>query len=273
MSNNRDRYNTVNYLYLLVLLSIILTVVITSLYFIKFHSSLSSNQSDWGTFGDYIGGTLNPIFGFFSLIALLITIAFQSRELHLSTQELRNSAIALRNQKAIFKQQLFESTFFNLLKIYNDNVHELILSSSNIDKSKNEFHGRECFQVLFMYFVKTYYNAAGTTKDKLEEIHIAFTEFLHNNQSQVNHYFQTIYSILLYLDESNIENKSYYCRILSSQFSSYELILLFYSCLSHYGEEYKLLLEKYHILANIDVTLLVQEDHKELYCNAAFMNN
>jgi len=46
----------------------ILTVCL--FYYIKFDGELSSDQSDWGTFGDYIGGLLNP------LIALLNVMAF-----------------------------------------------------------------------------------------------------------------------------------------------------------------------------------------------------
>jgi hypothetical protein len=34
---------------------------IFSFYFLTFHYELSSSNSDWGTFGDFIGGTLNPI--------------------------------------------------------------------------------------------------------------------------------------------------------------------------------------------------------------------
>lgn len=43
------------------------------LYCINFGSyKISDNPADWGTFGDYLGGTLNPIL---ALIGLFITVA------------------------------------------------------------------------------------------------------------------------------------------------------------------------------------------------------
>ena len=47
-------------------------------------SDIASSAAEWGQFGDYIGGLLNPIFGFSSLLALLYTIRIQSKELSLT---------------------------------------------------------------------------------------------------------------------------------------------------------------------------------------------
>ena len=78
----------------------------TYFYYGQFHSyQLSQQVEHWGVFGDYIGGILNPIFGFFALIALLYTIHLQSKELAASREELRNSAQALRDSKDIAARQ------------------------------------------------------------------------------------------------------------------------------------------------------------------------
>ena len=51
-------------------------------YWLFFHSNpLSANPSDWGPFGDFIGGVTNPILSFFALLALLLTLVVQSRQL------------------------------------------------------------------------------------------------------------------------------------------------------------------------------------------------
>jgi hypothetical protein len=46
-------------------------ITVVAFYVGKFHGELSADQSTWGQFGDYVGGTLNPFLSFLSLIALL----------------------------------------------------------------------------------------------------------------------------------------------------------------------------------------------------------
>jgi hypothetical protein len=73
---------------------------------------LSLDHDTWGTFGDFVGGTLNPIFGFLGLTALLLTLWVQNRELAISREELKASRIAMeqsaeaqaKSQKALVEQ-------------------------------------------------------------------------------------------------------------------------------------------------------------------------
>lgn len=76
-----------------------------------FSDSLGDDKGDWGTFGDFIGGTLNPILSFLALIVLLRTYAMQREELK-KTEETQ-------------KRQQFESTFFELLKLHNQVLEDL----------------------------------------------------------------------------------------------------------------------------------------------------
>ncbi|MFD1245868.1 hypothetical protein [Paralysiella testudinis] len=87
---------------------------------------ISNNPEHWSMFGDYMGGVINPIFGFASLIALLVTIRLQAQELAATREELKRSAKAQENsekalveQSEIFSQQQFETTFFALLDQIN----------------------------------------------------------------------------------------------------------------------------------------------------------
>lgn len=52
------------------------------------HGPLDSHSA-WGEFGDYLGGTLNPVFGFLSFFALLTTLLIQTHQLQLSKTELQ----------------------------------------------------------------------------------------------------------------------------------------------------------------------------------------
>lgn len=66
------------------------------LYFAKFAPGLSSEREAWGQFGDYIGGTLNPLFSFLGLIAIVLTYAMQARQLEMAREEVEHSREELR---------------------------------------------------------------------------------------------------------------------------------------------------------------------------------
>lgn len=65
--------------YLKVTISLmVLLIIVPFVFYITnfFGSNLSSNTSDWGTFGDYFGGILNPIIGITNIVVLII-ISYQ----------------------------------------------------------------------------------------------------------------------------------------------------------------------------------------------------
>ena len=70
-------------------------------YVSRFFGGLSNDQTIFGLFGDYIGGTLGALFAFLSFLALLYTINLQRQDIIASRQEL--------------DVQRFENTFFNML--------------------------------------------------------------------------------------------------------------------------------------------------------------
>lgn len=63
----------------LVLLGSLIGIILT-LYFYRFHAALSLDSATWGQFGDYVGGVINPILGFFSFITLLLALQVQAAQ-------------------------------------------------------------------------------------------------------------------------------------------------------------------------------------------------
>lgn len=102
------------------IISTIYLTVVVAIYIGFFHDEeISKSASAWGTFGDFIGGTLNPIFSLLALFSLLATIALQSHEMELTREELKRAASAqerteqeLAEQAKILRNQKFEDTFF-----------------------------------------------------------------------------------------------------------------------------------------------------------------
>lgn len=88
-------------------------LIILGLYIAYFKNlSVTNDSATWGTFGDYLGGTLNPIISFLALIGLLYTIHQQAQEMKATRDELERTAEQQSRQSEIFNLQQFESTFF-----------------------------------------------------------------------------------------------------------------------------------------------------------------
>ncbi len=92
-------------------------------------TDLPADREQWGVLGDFFGGALNPAFSFLALLALLLTLGLQIRELALARQvavdsrdalvaskmEMAASAQALNQQIRAMNHQRFDQTFFSWL--------------------------------------------------------------------------------------------------------------------------------------------------------------
>ena len=166
----------------------------------------STKKADWGTFGDFVGGTLNPIFALFSLFAIIYTIKIQTKELELSREELeatrkelegsriaqqeQSESLKLQNQAT--KLQMFENTFFKLFEQHNemlDNCYNShgIISILNYQSTRQDDFG----QVL-----------EDVNKNELID-NFRYTN-QHNNA--VKNYFMVLYQLLKFIDIQCVKN-------------------------------------------------------------------
>jgi len=257
-----------------------------------------AKRANWGTMGDFFGGILNPIFGFFGLIMLLATLFQSQKELSLTREEIKHSTKALQDQAETLQQQRFEGTFFQLLILHQEIVSSIELFNKD---SKHITKGRDCFKVFYDRLEKQFDYITGKeinpefskydfkegkvsstkkllSKDeivKLEEnietINKAYLNFYQENQAKIGHYFRSLYNIVKFVDNSNIDDKRLYINLLRSQLSVNELNLLFYNCLSDVGnQKFKPLIEEYTFLKSFDSKLLLEEQHMHFYEQSAF---
>ncbi|MHB1187769.1 putative phage abortive infection protein [Thiobacillus sp.] len=245
-------------------------------------------RAEWGQLGDYFGGTLNPFFGFVSVLALLVTLIVQSKELRLSTEELRNSSEALRGQNKAIEHQRFEQTFFAWL----NNYHDLLQSVSSINQTSHvEITGR---QALFKWWgprnssgtvfnlVRKKIDAAETegaygrwyqTLPEDEELRLkAAIEYVHDeitpeildvwtdiyffHEYQLDSLFRNLYRLILWIDSQhenqlNQSQKWLYVSIVRGQLSWIEQVYLFYNGLTERGEKFRRLANKYALFDNL----------------------
>lgn len=96
-------------------------------YSYHFGSHFSQDIMDWDHFGTYFGGTLGPILGFISLLGVLVTVYMQSDLVKGTRQQVqiaKDVAVINREgmskQAVLLRQQSFESTFFQLIRLRED---------------------------------------------------------------------------------------------------------------------------------------------------------
>lgn len=213
-----------------------------------------------GEFGDFFGGVLNPILTFLMFLGLLITIVIQKTELALARVEYSRTANALTEQSESSKQQIIENTFFNMLKIHNENIESLKFNSSilccAININDENTLGRAVFGSIVSWAC-----SSKEPKKSLEQY-----SYLQENENHiVGHYFRGLFQILKSIDESQCSNihKLKYARILRAQLSTNELSILFFNCISSKVDsgQFKELLIKFKMLEHISLSKRSELDY------------
>lgn len=211
-----------------------------------------SQIGDWGTFGDFIGGTLNPIIGFISIILLFATWKLTRKTLDFTKEELKNSNEILNIQQfdAIFWGLLGHLKKIEELLYQKDNDQNLILDS--------------VYHRIFLY--------------KLDEsISEKRQKILRN--AEISQYFIVLYQIFKNIDEKidtdNFKLKKSYSNILRANISTKILQLLAVNCYEDFPE-YKKHLEKFNFLEHMPFYFIM--DHrlvnlKLLECLAVYDQN
>lgn len=251
----------------------VLLINLTSFYF-----ATETTPVSFGSFGDFFGGILNPIFTFLMLISLVVTIVLQKNELSLARKEFSRTADSLHSQNQNLELQRFENTFFKLLDYYEHcrNDVQCIIMNTNITTQ-----GRDAFKSMFEIFrdeymsdtiMKNYgqinqpsFSIKGNCHN-LDGIKDAYDKFYSDRYGEeLGQYFLTIYNILKFVDRAkSIESKKLYSNLLRAQLSRYELLLLFYNVISFDKEnKMKPLIMRFGIMKYLD-SQYIPEQNKDL---------
>lgn len=230
-----------------------------------------------GPFGDFIGGTLNPLLTFLTFMGLLVTIVLQQAELRDTRTELERSATALEKQNKATDRQNFESTFFQMLTLHNTIVNSIDLFYSGQEqeiggrktKGARETKGRDCFSQFFENF-KEEYLAISDLPDP-ERLQMAYDAFWQRRQQDLAHYYRYLYNVLRFVHEAQgIEDRGPYMKLLRAQLSDFELVMLFYTALNKHGINYWLYIHEYQLFDNLPSRMLISLSHKTYYSERSF---
>jgi Putative phage abortive infection protein len=280
--------------------------------FIAYGANNPAKFKDLGTWGDFVGGTLNPILTFATFIGLLYTIHLQKRELRLTRNELsltrrefERSSNALEAQNLTTKQQRFENTLFSMIAMLNQIVNAMDVN--DFDKTKT---GRDCFSYFYHEFELDYFHKYWSKEPKFGEIldlsartylpdpdsgvyekysylkkkvaiyylHDckrvidAYEYFYRDRESDLGHYFRVLYNIFRYIDRSEFAD-GIYAKILRAQLSNQELLIIFYNNATDRGKAFAALAERFELYDNMDTERLLRPEHIELASKKSFGKN
>jgi len=273
--SDSDKKNFPGWLMAIGIFCVLAGAIAVIMYSVNFGPEISEHAEQWALFGDYLGGVLNPIFALAALFALLYTIYLQSTELRNSASQLKKSADALDSQNDVLKKQSFESTFFQLLRLYNEIVDELKVNSrdpfikrhGNISEYENRNAILYLSNVLKEKYIEKVRRGDFSDLSEVDAVSQEYDKFYGQYAQHLGHYFRTMYNILKFIDSSEIkeEDKPIYANLLRAQLSKQELALLLYNCVSLYGRKKMLpLVRKYRLLKHVEDDSLADAGHIRL---------
>lgn len=279
-------------LFLLGAIAVILLIAAISTYVHFFgHHSVVAKGDEWGQFGDFFGGVLNPTFSFLAFVGLLFTLYVQSRELRLarevailsrrelelSRQELKNSAEAMAAQNVLIDRQRFEQTFFAWVEGYKSCVARVTYTKyqSNTHTTGTDALFDAYDEKLSGHCVLKHMERDGALPEGVQgqwvqqirtlppDKQVSFRVAFHHqwNQVVVGGFINaidplrgTVRAIIEWVDKQPFSEpeKLHYVHVLESQFSWIELRYLLFFSLTPDWAEFVPLVRKYQILRRLN---------------------
>lgn len=247
----------------------VIGVIFLILFFIGEFKSLKFgliNADKFGQFGDIVGGVVGSIWALAGVLlfyaafkkqiealenqklateAAQSAIELQSNELELQRKELAETRAVFQQQEKTLRIQQYESTFFNLLNLYNTTISNMDLhvfekkktkdgsgmvfgkvtqrEESSYENIKIEFSGRDFFnKIVGSIHDNTDYDD-NTESEKASEI---IKEHYQSYDTDFEPYYKTLKQLLIRISKCPYDNKQEYIDILSAQVSSTEITLI-----------------------------------------------
>lgn len=277
----------------LVWVPVIIGFLLLSAYFTYFgiyHSAPPGQPENWGQFGDFLGGLLNPVVGTITIVLLVRTLLAQERAIRLQTTELalarqdfdlqleetRASTRALADQHDAIVRQSFEQTFFAWLQSYRQMISGLQDSqgltgqhflSEVIAKCKGNraamiqtsalmFSDDHSPPRTYDEIVDAYKNGASDTSlvERFARARAAYVISYEKHHSILGPMLRTLYRLIDWVNRSPLSpgEKWHYAAIVRSQLSWPEMMILLYSGCTEQGANFVPLIEKYALFDNLE---------------------
>lgn len=216
--------------HLLPVVLLIAAVLLVSIYVWVFYAlPWTSDPSAWGSFGDYMGGLLNPIVSTMTLI-IAIKVWVQQR------QELEETKQALKDQAETAQANRREQRFFDLMQVYQQTLDTFQGTTGRGDAR----HGKPALdlwikshaQLNGMVITAALRGHQNPSKQRLQallenSIAKAKQHWIKPDVAErLNHYFRVIFRILRDAEDLLEQDRYRFIRLFRAQLSQSELLLL-----------------------------------------------
>jgi hypothetical protein len=227
-----------------------------------------------GTYGDSFG-FLTALFTGLALAGLWYTIQLQRIELSETRHVLEKQSGSLKKQSEAQERQLFEGTFFQLLRRLSDAQEGIRYGGDSGREAVKKIYEQYRASVVHKIRERDLGSNANEIKQQVLD---TFVTHLRSNQSELNHYFRILYHVFKFVADSKLPEADQvrYANLARAQLSTFELCLLFYNgAVGEGAEGMKPLIEQFGLLKHVDRSLLLDPSHKtewQLYKGQAFFN-
>lgn len=277
-------------------IGVLISITVIVSYVITFGSQgLSSEQGKWAEFGEFVGGTIGPVIGFMTIVALISTLVVQR-------QQLLDSSDLLLRQSKLAGIQSFEQTLFSWLGTYRDLLDKVrgteLRKKPDGTWETKEIYGANALQ----YWWKTVFDTEeawgavedevfyttgkrtrhhkprienlddeGKQKAKKGFLDIWGTRIYEAHEPQLDGLFRTLFRLIDWIDRQSDdrvtpEQRFFYVSLVRAQLSKAELNFLFFNSLTDRGQKFKKFVERYALFDNLPV----DRDSILMVCKASY---
>ncbi len=168
------------------------------IYFFNFDplNGFPIDKSEWGTFGDFVGGVTNPILTFFTMIMLIKSINLQKEaNISIIKQNLHMHEVSKR-QMEIDDLRSFESSFYSLAAVSRREFDALTISGVN----KKNYSAADAVTYLEGYMIN--YCKSKNSEELCEQ----FSSFDNKSSMAIFSAARSFYILFKFTNESCPEN-------------------------------------------------------------------
>lgn len=108
------------------IVSTVLVLTVAGLYSFKFGPEVAGDTGTWGQFGDFFGGTLNPLFAMLAFLALLWSIALQASEFERASSHLSEQVRLARQEAETARRDRLSQELLEVIKDLDSRLNAVL---------------------------------------------------------------------------------------------------------------------------------------------------
>lgn len=191
-----------------------------------------------GQFGDFVGGVIGTII---SVVLLYFTFKTQHTD--------------VENHMKVYKEESLNKLFFHMLELYNTTLNRFVVDIADEEGISMRLYGKEALHYQYEQLYAGFQIEKSDNRNLIRKKAVsAFQSFYANTQDFSPVFFRTVYGILnlLNTDDSQTEQvRIGLMKVLRSQLTTTELIMLRYNAMTKMGSKSTLLINRFNMLKHL----------------------